>query len=123
MGRMRFAKLVWAGPASLLGLVLAPFFARRSLRGGVLLCEGARWPRHLGFKHRAMTLGHVVLCIDDMDDGTFAHELIHVRQYEALGPLFPVAYGVASLWARARGRHHYRDNPSEIQARRESGHG
>jgi hypothetical protein len=110
-------RLLWAAPASLLGLALAPFFARRSLRNGVLLCEGASWPRRLGFRYRAMTLGHVVLCLDDIDDATWSHELVHVAQYERLGPLFVFAYALASVAAVARGGHIYVDNRFEQQAR------
>jgi hypothetical protein len=86
----------------------------------VLLCEGATWPARLGFPYRAMTLGHVVLCVDAIDDGCLAHELNHVRQYERLGPFFLPAYGLASLWAAARGRHYYRDNAFERAAAKDS---
>jgi hypothetical protein len=109
--------VVWASPASLLGLLLAPFFGRRAVRDGVLLCEGATWPRRLGFRYRAMTLGHVVLCVDHIDDETWAHEMVHVRQYERWGPLFIGAYGAASMWAAARGGDLYADNRFEREAR------
>jgi hypothetical protein len=114
---------LWAAPPSLLGLVLAPFFARRSVVDGVLLCEGAGWPRRLGFRYRAMTLGHVVLCVDDIDEQTWSHELIHVGQYERLGPVFLIAYGVASLAALVRGGHVYGDNRFEREAHRRAGGG
>ena len=68
-----------------------------------------------------MTLGHVVLCIDDMDEATWAHELVHVSQYERLGPAFFVAYGVASLAALIRGGHVYADNRYERDARSRAG--
>ena len=109
---------LWASPATAAGLLLAPFFARRHLGAGVLVCEGARWPRRLGFRHRAVTLGHVVLCVDDVDEALLGHELVHVAQYERLGPLFVVAYGLASALARARGGDAYRDNRFEVAARR-----
>jgi hypothetical protein len=98
--------------------LLAPFFARRSVRAGVLLCEGAQWPRRLGFGYRAMALGHVVLCLDRADDALFEHELAHVRQYERLGPLFIMAYALASLRVMIAGGDAYRDNRFEIEARR-----
>jgi hypothetical protein len=101
-------------------LALAPFFARRTVLSGVLLCEGAGWPRRLGWPYRAMTLGHVVLCVDDIDEPTWSHELAHVAQYERLGALFFVAYGLASLYARVRGRDLYADNRFEKQARARS---
>jgi hypothetical protein len=121
-GASRVAALLWASPISLLGALLAPFFARRSLRDGVLLCEGATWPRRLGYRYRATTLGHVVLCIDEMDAGIWSHELVHVRQTERWGALMPFAYGFASLYALARGGHLYRDNAFEVEARRLSGY-
>jgi hypothetical protein len=110
-------RIAWAGPSSLVGLALAPFFRRRSVHDGILLCERATWPRRLGFRHRAMTLGHVVLCVDDMDDDTWVHELIHVGQYERLGPFFIPAYALSSLIALCMGRSAYADNRYERAAR------
>ena len=69
-----------------------------------------------------MTLGHVVLCVDEIDEAMWRHELAHVAQYERLGALFLPAYGLASLWALARGRDVYRDNLLEVRARRSSGY-
>lgn len=117
-GRSAVLKRVWAAPASLLGLFLAPFFRRRSVTRGVLLCEGARWPRRLGWRYRAIAFGHVVLSVDELDQDTLDHELAHVAQYERWGLFLMPAYLIASVWARARGRHHYRDNHFEIAARR-----
>jgi hypothetical protein len=109
--------VLWAAPGSLVGLVLAPFFRRRFIRRGVLLCEGATWPRKLGWRYRAITLGHVVLAVDELDDHTFQHELVHVRQYEDWGPLYMPAYVAASVMALVRGGHFYRDNRFEAAAR------
>ena len=65
----------------------------------------------------AMTLGHVVLAVDEAaHDRTRTHERVHVKQAEKWGPLFYPAYGVASLIAWARGGHYYRDNAFEKQA-------
>jgi hypothetical protein len=114
-------RVVWALPGSVLGLLLAPFFQRRSLVRGVLLCEGSTWARRLGWRYRAMTLGHVVLCVDDIDSDVFGHELVHVDQWERWGPAFVIAYPLATLAALARGRHHYTDNHFEVEARRVSG--
>ena len=107
----------WAAPGSLLGVLLAPFFRRRSIVDGILLCEGASWPCRLGWGYRAVALGQVVLCVDDIDRSTLTHELVHVRQWRAWGPLLAIAYPAASLWALIRGRHPYRDNVFELQAR------
>jgi hypothetical protein len=101
----------------LLGLLLAPLFNRRAVVGGVLVCEGASWPRRLGWRYRAITFGHVVLCVDELDDETFRHEMVHVYQYERWGPLLIPLYFLASLYEWARGGHPYRDNPFEIEAR------
>jgi hypothetical protein len=81
-------------------------FARRLLRSTPI---GAQ----------AMTLGHVVIGRDRVSlDRSRAHELIHVRQVERWGPLFFPAYLAASAWAWLRGRHYYRDNCFEREARR-----
>jgi hypothetical protein len=119
---IRLAKLAWAGPWSLVGLLLAPFFRKRSRQRGFLLCQGAEWPRRLGWKYRAITFGHVVLCVDAADPGVLAHELVHVRQYERWGPLLVPAYLIASLVALVRGGHAHRDNAFETAARRISGY-
>src|SRR5215210_4875130 len=84
----RALKLLWSSPASLVGAVLAPFFRTRRVTSGLLLCEGASWPRRLGWRYRAITFGHVILCVDEFDERLLAHELVHVRQYERLGPLY-----------------------------------
>lgn len=110
-------RLLWAAPASAVGLLLSPFFVRRRLSNGVLVCEGAAWPRRLGWRYRAITFGHVVLCVDELDTATFRHELVHVRQYERWGILLWPAYAAASSWARLRGGHAYRDNHFERRAR------
>ena len=112
---------LWAGPWSLLGLALAPSFDRRVVCRGILLCEGAAWPRRLGWRYRAITFGHVVLAVDELDRSTLDHELAHVRQYEIWGPLFIPLYLLASLGARLRGGHPYRDNRFEVAARAASG--
>ncbi len=82
------------------------------------MCEGAAWPRRVGFRHRAITLGHVVLCVNSVDEMLLRHELVHVRQYERLGLLLIPVYGLASLRAWLRGHDAYRDNEFEQEARR-----
>ena len=115
---MKWIRVLWAAPWSLVGVALGLTFDTRRRHRGVLLCERATWPRRLGWRYRAITFGHVVLCVDDIDEPTFDHELVHVRQYERWGPLFIPAYLVSSLVAVLRGRHPYRDNTFELAARR-----
>ena len=110
------AKL-WAAPCSAVGLFLSLFFRRRFVTRGVVVAEGASWPRRLGWRYRAITFGHVILCVDELDTRTLEHELVHVRQYERWGPIFFLAYPLASLGAVARGGGPYRDNPFEVEAR------
>lgn len=112
---------LWAAPVSLVGAILSLGFRRRRLVDGVLLAEGAGWPRKLGWRYRAITLGHVVLAVDELDETTIKHEAVHVRQFERWGPLFLLVYPLASFMAMVRGGHHYRDNRYEIAARRGSG--
>jgi hypothetical protein len=114
----RAGRLAWASPASLVGIILGLFFKRRFVTRGVVLCEGAAWPRRLGWRYRAITFGHVVLAVDELDRATMDHELVHVGQYERLGIFFLPAYVLASLIAAVRGGHPYRDNPFEVAARR-----
>ena len=118
VGRLvRALRLAWAAPASLAGLLLAPFFASRRRVRGALLAAGASWPTRLGWPFRAITLGHVILSIDRLDERTLEHELAHVRQYERLGILMWPAYVLASAWAWAAGRRAYHDNRFERAAR------
>ncbi|HYI46146.1 MAG TPA: hypothetical protein VE174_11885 [Actinomycetota bacterium] len=105
----------------MIGLVLAPFFGRRRVENGVLICNGAGWPARLGWHYRAITFGHVILCVDEPDEALLAHELAHVRQYESWGPLFIPAYIVAALASVVKGGHPYADNHFEVAARRAAG--
>jgi hypothetical protein len=122
VGALRFFRIIWAGPNSLIGLVLLPFFRRRRIAHGVVLGEGASWPPRLGWHYTAITFGHVVLSVrDPIPDDVLRHELEHVRQYEIWGPFFVPLYWLTSLAAIVRGRHFYRDNPFEAAARARSG--
>jgi hypothetical protein len=117
---LKFLRVAWAAPWSLVGLILSPSFERRRIYRGALLCEGARWPRRLGWKYRAITFGHVVLCVDEADDRLMDHELVHVDQYGRWGPFFIPAYLVAGAWAMLKGHKAYRDNHFEVAAVRDS---
>jgi hypothetical protein len=124
---MRLLRYLWAGPASSLGLLLAAVGVagggRITRHTGVLEAEGRliAWGlRHLTLLEGgafAITFGHVVLGTSRAAlDATRAHERVHVRQYERWGPLFIPLYLAASLWAAARSRHAYYDNPLEREA-------
>ena len=124
-GREALRRL-WAGPASLIGLAFVPL-ARvtggrvRIVRGVVeasggllapLLSRGNPW-----FPIQAITLGHVVLGVSaETLERCRAHELLHVRQYERWGPLFPLLYLASSAAALGRGRGGYAGNAFEREA-------
>ena len=114
----RWLVRAWAAPWSLVGLILGAGFRYRCRTHGILLCWGAEWPARLGWRYRAITFGHVVLAVDEVDERILRHELVHVDQYERWGLLMGPAYVVASVTARASGGHPYRDNRFEIAARR-----
>jgi hypothetical protein len=124
----RFVRYAWAAPNSVVGLALAALALRAGRVEVVDGCVEAHGPllswllTHLSVLPRgiaAITLGHVVLARDAQAMvATRQHERVHVRQYERWGPLFVPAYCAASLWAVARGRHPYRDNRFESDARR-----
>jgi hypothetical protein len=108
---------VWALPGTLVGLVVgATTFGAPRVRDGVLAFESARGfgalHRRMGFA--AITFGHVVIANRPLDDGLWAHELVHVRQWELLGPFMLLAYPLASIAG-------YRRNPFEAAARRKAG--
>jgi hypothetical protein len=106
---------LWAAPNSLVGLAGALTTAKRPVRcRGVLLIEGSRGglARFLAWRgFSAITLGHVIVANQPLDDHLLAHELAHVAQHERWGPLFYPAYLLTSLAG-------YRRNPFERAAER-----
>ncbi|WP_234413776.1 signal peptide prediction [Ideonella sp. A 288] len=122
----RIARLAWAAPTTLIGLLAAvPMWglgARGRLVDGVLELSARRpgaalraLARHLPFE--AITLGHVVLAVDARAMRRWRmHERVHVRQAERWGPLFVPLYLGASALCWLRGRDAYRDNPFEREA-------
>jgi len=119
----RLPLYIWAAPTTLVGLLALALAlgtgGRARVRRGALEVHGgfATWlARRVGFA--AMTLGHVILghdawCLDEFRD----HEQIHVRQVERWGIAFIPAYLAASLLAWRAGKHYYRDNWFERDAR------
>jgi hypothetical protein len=114
---VRALGFVWALPGTVVGLLLGATTRRRpALRDGVIVFSGERGfaalHRAMGFS--AITFGHVVIASRPLDDALWAHELVHVRQWEILGPFMLVAYPLASVAG-------YRHNPFETSARRKAG--
>lgn len=107
---------LWAAPVTLAGLVAAAAGGggRIALRDGMLVVSGVggltgRALRLRGFT--AITLGHVVLAREEPSPALLAHEAVHVRQAERLGPLIaPVYLGLMAVYG-------YRRHPMERAAR------
>jgi hypothetical protein len=122
----------WAAPCSaiglLLGLVGAAMFGAswHRVHGTIEIALPDRHDRHdeggdrrLGKQLLAITFGHVILGIGAAQLHRLRrHERAHVAQYERWGPLFLLAYPLASLWPWLHGGDAYRDNVFEVQARR-----
>lgn len=118
------AAYLWASPCTAIGMAL----------GVIALLCGYRWQRHDGVLEVArpvaaplrpsllpivaITFGHVVLGRSAGDlERLRAHEHAHVAQYERWGPLFLLAYPLASLLALLRSGRPYYDNCFEMEAR------
>jgi hypothetical protein len=124
--RRHWAAYAWAGPNSLIGLSAAALMlllgARARRVQGVLEVSGGWLGRTLASPvvscpFCAITLGHVILGTSAAAlDAARGHEFVHVRQYEAWGPLFLPAYVASSAWQILLGRRCYRDNWFERQA-------
>src|SRR5262245_37838834 len=123
----RFVVYLWTSPTSFAGLaLLVPTLCtggRCKVVDGVLEISGGlasfilKKCTPLKGGATAMTLGHVVIAIDEAaHDRTRKHERVHVRQAEKWGPFFYPAYVLASLIAAFRGQHFYRDNVFEREA-------
>jgi hypothetical protein len=116
----RIAAYAWASPNTLIGLVgglavLACGGTVRIVRGVAEFAAGM--PLRVRFD--AITFGHVIIGVSEAKLAAARdHEHVHVRQYEAWGPFFLLAYAASSAWQFARGRSMYYDNYFERQARR-----
>ncbi len=122
----KMSRLLWASPCSLLGFLLClmarPSGARMRWADGAWECclpddaLAAKWLEcHQPFA--AITLGHVIFALRAQDLAKWhAHERVHVRQYEAWGPLMLLAYPAASAWAWLHRHDIYGDNFFERQA-------
>jgi hypothetical protein len=114
---------ITALPYDWLGIGLARLAgARIRHMHGLTLAHGgqlAGWlARHPLGAMDAVTLGRVVLaCNTYALHRTLTHELVHVRQFQRWGIMFPLAYTAASLWSFLRGRGLYWGNAFEVAAR------
>lgn len=104
----RALALLWAAPLTLAGAVLAALsLVTPRRRDGVWVAAPARGLFGAWFVRRdfvACTLGHVIVAANEPDARLLAHELVHVRQGERLGPLMGPAY-VALMVAYGYARH------------------
>ncbi|TVR25673.1 MAG: hypothetical protein EA387_03615, partial [Nitriliruptor sp.] len=114
----RLLGFVWAAPLTLVGAGVALASGRVPRWDPALGCLVARdvgGPSGVALRSvgaQANAIGHVVLAGAAVPPaGLLAHEAVHVRQAERLGPLLVLAY----LWLGAR--HGYRDHPLERAAR------
>ena len=114
----RLLGFVWAAPLTLVGAGVALASGRVPRWDPALGCLVARdvgGPSRVALRSvgaQANAIGHVVLARPPSPPpALLAHEAVHVRQAERLGPLLVLAY----LWLGAR--HGYRDHPLERAAR------
>ena len=125
---LKFLKIIWVSPNTLLGLSLGllgiPFGSRLQVRKGCLEFYGGlvTWVLSQippGRSTSAMTLGHVILGRSAEELSLCrAHEQVHVAQYEQWGPLFIPVYLGWSLVRWLQSRDAYLDNPFEVEAYR-----
>ena len=123
---VRLPRYLWAAPCSAAGLIIASFAillgAKAYLRNGTLQVVGgglatglSRLPTRLSIL--AFTNGHVIFAISPKAMEAYReHELVHVRQYERWGPLFPLLYLGSSLIQKLKGRDPYFANWFEKEA-------
>ena len=122
-------RYVWALPVSLVGILLLLFVLLSGgavvIASGVIEAEGALVSFLLTRLHiDAIAIGHVVFGQNrDSLARCRDHELVHVRQCERWGPLFPILYLLSSATALLRGLDPYRDNRFEQEAFKKTGTG
>ena len=124
----RLPRYLWAAPCSIAGLAIGTYAilsgAEAGIRDGTLQICGGRLAHHISrlptrLRILAFTHGHVIYAIDrEAMDANREHELVHVRQYERWGPLFPVLYVGSSLAQKWKGLDPYFMNWFEREARK-----
>jgi hypothetical protein len=105
-----------------IALVAVVLGAKAQVRDGTLQVVGGRLARGVArlptrLRILAFTHGHVIFAISrEILDAYRGHELVHVRQYERWGPLFPFLYLGSSLFQKLKGRDPYFANAFEQEA-------
>lgn len=116
----RFWQHLWNAPNSLLGLLGGIGGAwNLNRREGILEVDGGWFIQFLYRKHwaAAITLGDVILYVDTPSRLAFHHhEMVHVRQGRAWGPLFLPLYVLESLAQYLKTGDGYRNNRFEREA-------
>jgi hypothetical protein len=114
----RAAAMVWAAPLTVVGLLMAAAAGRRPRWSPEHRCwvvDAVRGPSGVALRTvgaEANAIGQIVLSRSGTSTPSLlAHEAVHVRQAERLGPLLFPLY----LWLGAR--FGYRDHPLERAAR------
>lgn len=109
---------IWAAPLTGMGFIIAAAAGAPPVwrpDHGCFLAERARGLSGLALRFvgaQANTIGQVVISTrPDTSPALLAHEVVHVRQAERLGPLF------VPLYAFLAARYGYRDHPFERAAR------
>jgi hypothetical protein len=125
---VRLPRYLWAAPCSTAGLIIVSIAvllgAKAEFKDGTLQVVGGRlatWISRLPTRLSilAFTYGHVIYAINQSAmDANLRHEFVHVKQYEMLGPLFPILYIGSSLIQKFKGRDPYFANWFEQQARK-----
>ena len=128
---VRLPCYLWAAPCSVAGLVIAfvavLLGAKAKVRNGTLQVVGGRLATVISrlptrLKILAFTNGHVIFAVSRMAMDCYReHELVHVRQYERWGPLFPFLYIGSSLIQKSKGQDPYFANWFEREARKAEG--
>lgn len=122
---------VWALPVTLVGFMFAAL-TRCDLEGffmNAAVFRASPWLQKQFFERfgmAAFTWGGCIVFDARMRSTEshlriLNHEIVHFLQARIFGALMPVAYGVGSLVALARGKNAYQDNPLEVWARKAAG--
>ena len=122
----KFLGCLWAAPATLLGLLLAPLAlcgGSAHVNVGVIEIQGGQlnslFRRRVPFfgNGAAMTLGHVILARNQACmESSRGHERVHVQQFERWGVFLFPAYVIAGLIAKHRGLDPHLHNTFEQEA-------